>query len=55
MTKRDESYGAGLAELMNPEVLRNPQPIYSMLQATAPVFRLEGVGARELTITPAST
>jgi cytochrome P450 len=44
MTERDESYGAGLAELMNPEVARNPQPIYSMLQASTPVFRLEGVG-----------
>jgi cytochrome P450 len=44
MTERDESYGAGLAELMNPEVARNPQPIYSMLQASSPVFRLDGVG-----------
>ena len=44
MTERDESYGAGLAELMNPEVARNPQPIYSMLLASMPVFRLDGVG-----------
>ena len=44
MTERDESYGAGLAELMNPEVARNPQPIYSALQASTPIFRLEGVG-----------
>ena len=44
MTERDESYGAGLADLMNPEVARNPQPIYSMLQAGSPVFRLDGVG-----------
>jgi cytochrome P450 len=44
VTERDESYGAGLAELMNPEVARNPQPIYSMLQANTPVFRLDGVG-----------
>ena len=44
MTERDEGYGAGLAELMNPEVARNPQPIYSMLQASTPVFRLDGVG-----------
>ena len=42
--KRDESYGVGLAELMNPEVARHPQPVYSMLQATDPVFRLDGVG-----------
>jgi cytochrome P450 len=44
MTERDESYGAGLAELMNPEVARNPQPIYTMLHASSPVFRLDGVG-----------
>jgi len=44
MAARDESYGAGLAELMNPKVARNPQPIYSMLQASTPVFRLDGVG-----------
>jgi len=44
MTERDENYGAGLAELMNPEVARNPQPIYSMLLASMPVFRLDGVG-----------
>jgi cytochrome P450 len=44
MTERDENYGAGLAELMNPEVARNPQPIYSMLQESTPVFRLDGVG-----------
>lgn len=44
MTERDQSYGAGLAELMNPEVARNPQPVYSMLQASSPVFRLDGVG-----------
>ena len=29
---------------MNPDVARNPQPIYSMLQQTSPVFRLDGVG-----------
>ncbi len=44
MAERDENYGAGLADLMNPEVARNPQPIYSMLQKTTPVFRLDGVG-----------
>ena len=44
MTERDESYGAGLAELMNPDVARNPQPIYTMLQESTPVFRLDGVG-----------
>lgn len=44
MAERDEDFGTGLAELMNPEVARNPQPIYSMLQASTPVFRLDGVG-----------
>jgi cytochrome P450 len=44
MTERDESYGAGLAELMNPEVARHPQPVYSMLHASTPIFRLDGVG-----------
>ncbi len=44
VNERDEEYGAGLAELMNPEVARSPQPIYAMLQASSPVFRLDGVG-----------
>jgi cytochrome P450 len=44
MAERDENFGAGIAELMNPEVARNPQPIYSMLQESSPVFRLDGVG-----------
>lgn len=44
MTERDESYGAGLAELMSPELARNPQPMYQMLQQTSPVLRVDGVG-----------
>jgi cytochrome P450 len=44
MVERDEDYGAGLAELMNPEVARSPQPIYSMLHEGSPIFRLDGVG-----------
>ena len=44
MVERTEEYGAGLAELMNPEVARSPQPIYSMLHDASPVFRLDGVG-----------
>jgi cytochrome P450 len=44
MAERDESYGVGLAELMNPEVARHPQPIYAMLQESSPIFRLDGVG-----------
>jgi cytochrome P450 len=43
MTERDESYGAGLAELMSPELARHPQAMYQMLQAT-PVMRVDGVG-----------
>jgi cytochrome P450 len=44
MVERTTEYGAGLAELMNPEVARSPQPIYSMLHESSPVFRLDGVG-----------
>ncbi len=44
MAERAEGYGAALAELMNPDVARNPQPIYSMLQDGTPIFRLDGVG-----------
>jgi cytochrome P450 len=44
VTERNENYGAGLSELMNPEVARNPQPVYAMLHTSAPVFRLDGVG-----------
>jgi len=44
VTERTEDYGAGLAELMNPEVARHPQVIYEALQADAPVMRLDGVG-----------
>jgi cytochrome P450 len=44
MTERDESYGAGLAELMTPELARHPQPVYAMLHASTPIFRLDGVG-----------
>ncbi len=44
MTERTESYGTGLAELMNPELARNPQPTYAMLQEGSPVMRVDGVG-----------
>lgn len=40
----EESYGAGIAELMTPELARNPQPILSMLRMATPVFRMDGVG-----------
>ena len=39
MVERDEGYGVGLAELMNPDVARSPQPIYAMLHASTPIFR----------------
>lgn len=44
MTERTESYGTGLAELMNPELARNPQPTYATLQEDSPVMRVDGVG-----------
>ena len=44
MVERTADYGAALAELMNPEVARSPQPIYAMLHEASPVFRLDGVG-----------
>ena len=44
MVERTVDYGAALAELMNPEVARHPQPVYTMLHETSPVFRLDGVG-----------
>jgi cytochrome P450 len=44
MTERSESYGDQLAELMSPELARNPQPAYVMLQQSSPVMRLDGVG-----------
>jgi cytochrome P450 len=44
MTERSESYGDQLAELMSPELARNPQPAYVMLHQSSPVMRLDGVG-----------
>src|SRR5262245_1854285 len=44
MAERTESYGAAIAELMNPDVTRNPQPIYTTLREGSPVLRLDGVG-----------
>jgi cytochrome P450 len=43
MADRTEGYGSALAELMNPDVARNPQAVYSLLRDT-PVLRLDGVG-----------
>jgi len=44
MTERTEGYGDQLAELMSPELARNPQPTYAVLRETTPVMRLDGVG-----------
>jgi hypothetical protein len=46
MTERSESYGDQLAQLMSPELARNPQPAYAMLRESSPVMRtsLAGVG-----------
>ena len=44
MTERNEGYGDRLAELMSPELARNPQPTYAVLRESEPVMRLDGVG-----------
>jgi hypothetical protein len=44
MTERSETYGDQLAQLMSPELARNPQPAYAMLRDGSPVMRLDGVG-----------
>jgi cytochrome P450 len=44
MTERSEGYGDRLAELMSPELARNPQPTYAVLRESEPVMRLDGVG-----------
>lgn len=44
MAQRTESYGMGMAELMTPELARNPQPIFAALHEGSPWLRVEGVG-----------
>src|SRR5262245_53132303 len=44
MSERTQSDGLALAALMSPELARHPQPMYRMLQADAPVLRVDGVG-----------
>jgi cytochrome P450 len=44
VTERSEGYGDRLAELMSPELARNPQPTYAVLRESEPVMRLDGVG-----------
>jgi cytochrome P450 len=44
MTERTESYGAGMAELMTPELARHPQPIFRALHEGSPLLEVDGVG-----------
>jgi cytochrome P450 len=44
MTDSTPTDGLALAELMSPELARNPQPMYGMLRASSPVLRVDGVG-----------
>jgi cytochrome P450 len=44
MTDSMPTDGLALAELMSPEMARNPQPMYGMLRESSPVLRVDGVG-----------
>lgn len=44
MSERTQSDGMAMAELMSPELARNPQPIYQALQEGSPVMHVDGVG-----------
>jgi cytochrome P450 len=44
MSERAQRDGLALAELMSPELARNPQPTYAMLRDGSPVLRVDGVG-----------
>jgi cytochrome P450 len=44
MSERVQSDGIAMAQLMSPELARNPQPLYSMLRENSPVLRVDGVG-----------
>jgi hypothetical protein len=44
MTERSESHGDQLAQLMSPELARNPQPAYAMLRESSPVENVLGWG-----------
>ena len=44
MTDSTPTDGLALAELMSPELARNPQPMYAMLRDGSPVLRVDGVG-----------
>jgi cytochrome P450 len=44
MSEPTQTDGLALAELMSPELARNPQPMYGMLRESSPVLRVDGVG-----------
>jgi cytochrome P450 len=44
MTERTQRDGTALAQLMSPELARNPQPTYTALREGSPVVRVDGVG-----------
>jgi cytochrome P450 len=44
MTERTQRDGTALAQLMSPELARNPQPTYMALREGSPVVRVDGVG-----------
>ena len=44
MTDSTPTDGLALAELMSPELARNPQPMYAALRDGSPVLRVDGVG-----------
>lgn len=44
MSERTQSDGMAMAELMSPELARNPQPTYVALREGSPVLYVEGVG-----------
>ena len=44
MSERTQSDGMAMAELMSPELARNPQPTYVALQQGSPVLHVDGVG-----------
>jgi cytochrome P450 len=44
MTERAQADGVAMAQLMSPELARNPQPMYTALRQDSPVLRVDGVG-----------
>ncbi len=44
MREPTQTDGVAMAQLMSPELARNPQPTYVALRESAPVLRVDGVG-----------